>query len=84
MCRALTIRLIDAPIKMIHALIRETPEHAFTPVYSDFEFELPHQAAIAQMLHDAGEGFDLGDLLDVESLDAEITVVYVFQGVFTE
>lgn len=78
------IRLIDAPIKMIQALIKETPDHSFTPHYSNFEFELPHQAAIAQMLHDAGEGFDLGDLLDVESLDAEITVVHVFQGVFTE
>lgn len=78
------IRLIDAPIAMITALIRETPDHTFTPHYSDFEFELPHQAAIAQMLHDAGEGFDLDDLLNIESLDAEITVVHIFQGIFTE
>lgn len=78
------IRLIDAPVAMINAIIRETPDHTFTPHYSDFEFELPHQAAMAQMLHDAGEGFDLDDLLSVEALDAEITVVNIYQGLFTE
>lgn len=35
------------------------------PFYSDLPFELPHQAAMAQMLNDAGEGFDLDDLLDI-------------------
>lgn len=59
----------------------QRPVHAF---YSDLPFELPHQAAMAQMLNDAGEGFDLDDLLDIESLDAAVTVVHVEKWMHTE
>ncbi|MDU2721131.1 MAG: hypothetical protein E7C35_05720 [Enterobacter hormaechei] len=45
---------------------------------------LQHQAAMAQMLNDAGEGFDLDDLLDIESLDAAVTIVHLEQWRHTE
>jgi len=45
---------------------------------------LPHQAAMAQMLNDAGEGFDLDDLLDIESLDSAVPVVHVEKWMHTE
>lgn len=70
------LSLINAPIKMILAACREQHEQ-YAPFYSDMRFELPHQAAMAQLLNDAGEGFDLDDLLDIESLDAAVTVIHV-------
>ena len=56
----------------------------YMPFYCDLPFELPHQAAMAQMLNDAGEGFDLDDLLDIESLDAAVTIVHLEQWRHTE
>lgn len=75
--------LINAPLYMVMATCRECKDQ-FMPFYSDLPFELPHQAAMAQMLNDAGEGFDLDDLLDIESLDAAVTVVHVEKWMHTE
>ncbi|BBR58918.1 hypothetical protein [Klebsiella sp. WP4-W18-ESBL-05] len=70
------VPLINAPLLMVMAACREAKDQ-YMPFYSDLPFELPHQAAMAQMLNDAGEGFDLDDLLDIESLDAAVTIVRV-------
>ncbi|BDN97322.1 TPA: hypothetical protein ACW7QV_003343 [Citrobacter braakii] len=77
------VSLINAPLVMVMAACREGKEQ-YMPFYSDMEFELPHQAAMAQMLNDAGEGFDLDDLVDIESLDAAVTVVRVEKWMHTE
>jgi len=77
------VSLINAPLYMVMAACREGKDQ-YMPFYSDLPFELPHQAAMAQMLNDAGEGFDLDDLLDVESLDAAVTVVHVERWMHTE
>ena len=77
------IPLISAPLYMVMATCRECKDQ-FMPFYRDLPFELPHQAAMAQMLNDAGEGFDLDDLLDIESLDAAVTVVHVEKWMHTE
>lgn len=77
------IPLINAPLYMVMATCRECKDQ-FMPFYSDLPFELPHLAAMAQMLNDAGEGFDLDDLLDSESLDAAVTVVHVEKWMHTE
>lgn len=77
------LSLINAPLVMVMATCRDCKEN-YMPFYSDLPFELPHQAAMAQMLNDAGEGFDLDDLLDIESLDAAVTVVHLEQWRHTE
>ncbi|HHB7318550.1 TPA: hypothetical protein ACPZYV_004177 [Escherichia coli] len=77
------IPLINAPLCMVMATCRESKDQ-YMPFYSDLPFELPHQAAMAQMLNDAGEGFDLDDLLDIESLDSAVTVVHVEKWMHTE
>lgn len=77
------ISLVNAPIYMVMATCREGKDQ-YMPFYSDIPFELPHQAAMAQMLNDAGEGFDLDDLLNIESLDAAVTVVHVEKWMHTE
>lgn len=77
------VTLINAPLCMVMATCRENKDQ-YMPFYSDFPFELPHQAAMAQMLNDAGEGFDLDDLLDIESLDSAVTVVHVEKWMHTE
>ncbi|HED1541885.1 TPA: hypothetical protein R4S87_001867 [Kluyvera cryocrescens] len=78
-----SIPLINAPLSMVMAACREG-KNQYMPFYSDLPFELPHQAAMAQLLNDAGEGFDLDDLLDIESLDAAVTVVHVERWMHTE
>lgn len=77
------VPLINAPLYMVMAACRECKEQ-YMPFYSDMAFELPHQAAMAQMLNDAGEGFDLDDLLDIESLDAAVTVIHVEKWMHSE
>lgn len=78
------IRLIDAPLAMVMAACKERNDQ-YTPHYCDcLPFELPHHAAMAQLLNDAGEGFDLDDLLDIESLDAAVTVIHVERWRHTE
>lgn len=77
------VPLINAPLYMVMAACREGQSH-YMPFYGDLTFELPHQAAMAQLLNDAGEGFDLDDLLDIESLDAAVTVIHVEKWMHTE
>lgn len=50
------IPLINAPLYMVMATCRESKDQ-YMPFYCDLQFELPHHAAMAQMLNDAGEGF---------------------------
>ncbi|KJM02319.1 hypothetical protein SS39_11095 [Enterobacter chengduensis] len=77
------VALINAPLAMVMATCRDGKEQ-YMPFYCDMPFELPHQAAMAQLLNDAGEGFDLDDLLDIESLDAAVTIVHLEQWRHTE
>jgi len=77
------VALINAPLAMVMATCRDGKEQ-YMPFYCDVPFELPHQAAMAQLLNDAGEGFDLDDLLDIESLDAAVTIVHLEQWRHTE
>lgn len=77
------IALINAPLSMVLATCRESKDQ-YLPLYNELAFELPHQAAMAQMLNDAGEGFDLDDLLDIESLGAAVTVVHVERWLHSE
>lgn len=77
------VPLINAPLAMVMATCRDGKDQ-YMPFYCDLPFELPHQAAMAQMLNDAGEGFDLDDLLDIESLDAAVTIVHLEQWRHTE
>ncbi|MGP0704906.1 hypothetical protein ACAG03_10385 [Escherichia coli] len=77
------VPLINAPLAMVMATCRDCKDQ-YMPFYCDLPFELPHQAAMAQMLNDAGEGFDLDDLLDIESLDAAVTIVHLEQWRHTE
>ncbi|NUL35073.1 hypothetical protein [Kosakonia sacchari] len=74
--------LIDAPTNLIMALCRSTND-GFMPFYSDMQYRMPHQAAMAQMLNDAVEGFDIDDLIDIDSLDSDITVVTVDKRIHT-
>lgn len=76
-------RLINAPLAMVMAACREHNDQ-YQPHYSELAFELPHHAAMAQLLNDAGEGFDLDDLLDIESLDAAVTVIHIERWRHTE
>lgn len=70
--------MFDAPINMVLANCRPA-EDGFVPYYSDVIYETSHQAALAQMLDDAGEGFDPDDLLDWQSLDSLVSVITVKQ-----
>lgn len=70
--------VIDAPLSLVNVLSRRAGEWYF-PLYSNLQCETAQQAALAQMLNDAGEGFDTDDLLAIEALDSAVSVVSVFQ-----
>ncbi|HEY3591909.1 MAG TPA: hypothetical protein VGL07_17850 [Buttiauxella sp.] len=70
--------MFDAPLNMVMANCRQAGD-GYVPYYSDVIYETSHQAALAQMLNDAGEGFDPDDLIDWQSLDAWVSVITVRQ-----
>lgn len=70
--------LFDAPLNMVQANCHKVDD-GFVPYYSDVIYETAHQAALAQMLNDAGKGFDQDDLIDWQSLDFEVSVITVTQ-----
>lgn len=73
-----TCPMFDAPLSMVLANCRQADD-GWVPYYSDVIYETAHQAALAQMLNDAGEGFNPDDLLDFQSLDAWVSVITVKQ-----
>lgn len=76
--RVALITALDAPAHMLHGFCRKA-KGGYQAYYSDFVYEYAEQAALAQMLNDAGEGFDIDDLLDIQSLDAHVTVIQIKQ-----
>ncbi|MDS0828862.1 hypothetical protein [Serratia marcescens] len=72
------IPVIDAPLTLLMALC-ERVKGGFRPIYSVVVYETAQQAALAQMLNDAGEGFDVDDLVDIQSLDAQVSIIRVEQ-----
>lgn len=74
------MRLIDAPVNLLAELCKISDD-GFRPHYCSTRFDSVQQAAMAQMLNDAGEGFDMGDMLDWGCLDAQVSVVTVSQAV---
>lgn len=74
------IRLIDAPVNLLKELCRVSDD-GFRPRYCNTRYETAQQAAMAQMLNDAGEGFDMDDMLDWSCMDSQVSVVKVSQAV---
>lgn len=70
--------LADAPLSMVMAVARRT-DAGWVPYYSDVVYENAYQAAYAQLMSDAGRGFDVDDVLDWQVLDEPVTVVGVQQ-----
>lgn len=70
--------LADAPLSMVMAVARRT-DSGWVPYYSDVVYENAYQAAYAQLMSDAGRGFDVDDALDWQVLDEPVTVVGVQQ-----
>lgn len=71
-------KLADAPLSMVMAIARRT-DSGWVPYYSDVVYENAYQAAYAQLMSDAGRGFDVDDVLDWQVLDEPVTVVGVQQ-----
>lgn len=72
--------IIDAPPELVAETCRQVND-GFSPHYSDFVYETAEQAALAQMMYDAGAGFDVDDILDWQSLDTGVSVISVAQVV---
>lgn len=70
--------LADAPVAMVMAAARRT-DAGWVPYYSDVVYETAYQAAYAQLMSDAGRGFDVDEVLDWQVLDEPVTVVGVQQ-----
>lgn len=70
--------LADAPLSMVMAMARRT-DAGWVPYYSEVVYENAYQAAYAQLMSDAGRGFDVDDVLDWQVLDERVTVVGVQQ-----
>lgn len=78
-------KLLDVPQKIVLQMCLRVDipgkgpgiKRGYRPHYSQIIYETAHQAALAQAMHDAGEGFAMDDILDLECLDAEMTVVRV-------
>lgn len=74
------LALIDAPLVLVNDLCRPSG-NGFVPLYSDFVYETAQQAALAQILNDAGRGADIDDLLDWNSLEEVVSVITIEQAV---
>ncbi|HEY2452856.1 MAG TPA: hypothetical protein VGI71_09585 [Scandinavium sp.] len=70
--------LADVPVAMVMSACRQA-DGGWVPYYSDVVYETAYQAAYAQLMSDAGRGFDVDDVLDWQVLDEPVTVASVKQ-----
>lgn len=70
--------LADVPVAMVMSACRQV-NGGWAPYYSDVVYETAYQAAYAQLMSDAGRGFEVDDVLDWQTLDESVTVVSVKQ-----
>ena len=70
--------LVDAPHAMVMSSARRTAQ-GWSPFFSPVVYDTAYQAAYAQLMENAGRGFDVDDVLDWQVLEEPVTVVSVKQ-----